>query len=54
MLGPKKSLFWLLVAMLAASLLWILDVEVTYERNVRHIPADFRIRQHSPTLLWKV
>ena len=39
--------------MLLASALWVIDVEVTYERNVRHIPANFRIQHHPPAQLWR-
>jgi len=44
---------WISVAAILASALWILNVEITYERNVRHIPADFRMRHHHPTYRWK-
>ena len=53
MLRNKKQLVWLAMAMLLACALWVIDVEVTYERNVRHMPADFRIRHRTPTYLWK-
>lgn len=35
-----------LLAMLAASALWLLNVEITYQRNVRNMPADFHLRRH--------
>jgi hypothetical protein len=35
----QKRLLWMMVAMVVASALWVLKVEITYERNVRHIPA---------------
>jgi len=43
MLRNSKRVLWLLVGLVIASALWALDVEVTYEHNVRRgIPADFR------------
>ena len=50
-----KKLLWLLAALLALPALWILEVEVTYERNVRHgIPADFREQRHYEVVMWQV
>ena len=43
--GKKFAWFALVAALLSAW--WAFDVEITYERNVRHIPTDFRIR-HRP------
>jgi hypothetical protein len=43
---------WTLAALLTASALWALKVEVVYEHNVRHIPAEFRMRHHH-TDTWK-
>ena len=53
MLRYGRRLLWIAVAAFLASGLWVLNVEITYERNVRHIPTDFRARHHNPTLLWK-
>jgi len=52
MLRYKKKIFWIAVAAILAAL-WILNVEITYERNVRHIPTDFRVRHHNTTYRWK-
>jgi hypothetical protein len=35
-----------LFAVLAVSALWLLSIEVTYQRNVRNMPADFHLRRH--------
>ena len=53
MLRYKKKLLLIAVAATLASALWILSVEITYERNVRHIPTDFRVRHHHPPNPWK-
>ena len=35
--------------------LWILQMEFTYERNMRHgIPADFRDYEPHEVVMWKV
>ncbi len=50
-----KKILWLLVALIALPALWILQVEVAYERNVRHgIPADFRMHPQHTVVMWKV
>lgn len=49
----SKQLLWIVVASVLACGLWILNIEITYERNVRHIPTDFRVRHHNPTYVWK-
>ena len=41
MLRYAKKIMWLLIAIAVGSALWALDVEITYERNVRHIPTNF-------------
>jgi hypothetical protein len=48
-----RRLLWIAAVAVLASGLWVLNVEVTYERNVRHIPTDFRVRHHNPTFSWK-
>ena len=53
MLRYRKHLLWIAVAAVLASALWVLNVEITYERNVRHIPTDFRVRRHNPPYRWK-
>jgi hypothetical protein len=49
MLRYNKKLAWLAVALALASAWWVLNIEITYERNVRHIPTDFRVRPHAAT-----
>jgi hypothetical protein len=48
MLGKKQYLCWIGVGLLLIAALWALNIELTYERNIRRgIPADFRIyRSH--------
>jgi hypothetical protein len=53
MLRYKKYLLWIAVTPALASALWVLNVEITYERNVRDIPTDFRVRHHNPPNRWK-
>jgi hypothetical protein len=48
-----KRLLWMLLAVVVASAAWILKVELAYQRNVRHIPTDFRVRQHVRIYNWK-
>ena len=48
----KKRVAWTVLLLLAASALWAFTVEITYEHNVRHIPAEFRPRHHRPDM-WK-
>ena len=51
MLRNKLRLFFILLALLTAGAFWVLDIELTYERNIRHgIPADFRIHRRPHTL----
>ena len=50
-----RKFLWLLIALMTLPALWILEVEVTYERNVRHgIPADFRDYEPHEVTMWKV
>ena len=53
MLRYSKRLLWIVVATILVCGLWILNVEITYEHNVRHIPTDFRVRHRNQTYLWK-
>ncbi len=53
MLRYGRHLLWFATALIIASALWVLNVEITYERNVRHIPTDFRMHQQSPTYRWR-
>ena len=50
----KKLLLLLALAMLPPAL-WILQIEFTYERNVRRgIPADFHVHPQHTVVMWKV
>jgi hypothetical protein len=50
-----RKLLWLLIAVIALPALWMLEIEVTYERNVRRgIPADFHIEPEHTVVMWKV
>jgi hypothetical protein len=49
----RKRLLWMLVAMVVASALWVLKVEITYERNVRGMPTNFQLRTHGRPYNWK-
>ena len=53
MLRYWKRLLLLALAAILVSALWVLNVEITYERNVRHIPTNFRERYHAPAHRWK-
>ena len=49
-----KRWLWLLLALIVLPALWVLQIEFTYERNVRHgIPADFRIQPEHTVVMWK-
>lgn len=50
----KKRVLWFALAMALLTALWVLNVEITYRRNVRHIPTDFRVRHRHAVELWKV
>jgi hypothetical protein len=53
-LRVEKKWLWLLLALIVLPILWVLQIEFTYERNVRHgIPADFREHRHE-VVMWKV
>jgi hypothetical protein len=46
-LRNKRQIIWILAGLVLTAALWALDIELTYERNVRRgIPADFRL--HNP------
>jgi hypothetical protein len=51
MVRVKRRVFWTALLLVTASALWALSIEVTYEHNVRHMPADFRQRHHI-TEMW--
>jgi hypothetical protein len=43
-----------LLAVLAAAALWMVNVEITYRRNIRHLPAPVDFHRHVITRLWKI
>ncbi len=50
-----KRLLWLLLGLLILPVLWVLQIEIAYERNLRHgIPADFREYTPHEVVMWKV
>ena len=49
----RTCVVWVMLALVLLPALWVLKIEITYARNVRHIPAAFRPQQHAPTRLWK-
>ena len=49
----RKRLLWMLLAVVVASALWVLKVEFVYERNVRHMPTNLRLRTHQRPYNWK-
>jgi hypothetical protein len=53
MLRRKKNLLWFMAVVILASALWALNVEITYERNVRHIPTNFHQRHRNAPPRWK-
>lgn len=51
----NRKLLVLLALAVALPALWVLQIEFTYERNVRHgIPADFRVHPQHTVVMWKV
>ncbi len=49
----RKPVVWLLVGIAAVSGLWLLNLEITYRRNVRNLPTDFQLRRHTINRVWK-
>jgi hypothetical protein len=55
LLRNKLRLFFILLALLTAVVFWVLDIEFTYERNIRRgIPADFRIHRPHALETWRI
>jgi hypothetical protein len=52
-LRKKKQVLWIVLAAVFAFSLWLLNIELTYERNVRHMPAEFQPYRHVITHSWK-
>lgn len=54
MLRNKLRLLFILLALLTVAVFWVLDIELTYERNIRRgIPADFRIHRPHSLETWR-
>ena len=54
-LRVEKRWLWLLLGLLILPLLWVLQIELTYERNLhRGIPADFREYEPHEVVMWRV
>lgn len=54
-LRVDRRWLWLMLALMVLPILWVLQIELTYERNLRHgIPADFREYEPSEIVMWKV
>jgi hypothetical protein len=49
----RTRLLWMLLPVVVASALWVLKVEFVYERNVRNVPMNFRLRTHQRPYNWK-
>ena len=49
----RKRLLWMLLGVVLASVLWVLNVEITYESNARHVPIQFRLPTHARPHNWK-
>lgn len=40
----KRRILWAMLAIVLLPVLWVLEIEITYEHNVRRgIPADFTV-----------
>jgi hypothetical protein len=49
----RKRLLWMLLAVIVGSALWVLNVEIAYQRNVRQIPMNFRLPTQARPYNWK-
>jgi hypothetical protein len=51
----KRHLFWALFWLFLGAAFWALDIEVTFEHNVRqNIPADFELHRSQAVVNWRV
>jgi hypothetical protein len=51
----NRRVLWILALIAILPVLWMLQIEVAYERNVRHgIPADFTVHRPHVIEMWKV
>ncbi len=54
MLHNRSRILWMAFALALAIAVWVLNIELTYERNIRRgIPADFRIHHLHRAYNWK-
>ena len=54
-LRTNKRLLWTLAVLAILPVYWVLQVEVTYERNIRRgIPANFHLMRPHVVQMWKV
>jgi hypothetical protein len=50
----KRHFLWMLVWLAIASAVWVLDIEITYEHNVRRgIPANFQFQNPHRVPQWR-
>ena len=49
----RKSVVWAALVLVAVSALWILTIEISYRRNVSHLPALIDFHRHVITHMWK-
>jgi hypothetical protein len=50
----RKRMLWGVAAIAFLPDFWILQIEVTYEHNIRRgIPADFHLRRPHVVQMWK-
>ena len=49
----RQRLVWTLFLLAAVSVLWMLNVEITYRQNVSRLPALLNFHRHVVTRMWK-
>jgi hypothetical protein len=49
----RNPVLWLLLGIIALCALWLLNLEITYQRNVRNLPTEFQPRRHPINRIWK-
>ncbi len=49
----RKSVVWAALVLVAVSALWIVTIEISYRRNVSHLPALIDFHRHVITYMWK-
>jgi hypothetical protein len=54
MVKHRLRVLMILLGLLFGAALWVLNIELTYERNIRRgIPADFRIHRPRALDTWR-